>query len=52
MTSLQKLTKKYGVNRKMGTKIKRVGVKREKGYLYYVDTDGDVARAKMGKKKK
>jgi len=35
-------------------KVAKVGVKREKGYLYYIDKDGDVARVKMargGKKK-
>jgi len=36
-------------------KVAKVGIKKEAGYLYYVDKDGDVARAKMvrgGKKKK
>ena len=36
-------------------KVAKVGIKREAGYLYYIDKDGDVARAKMvrgGKKKK
>lgn len=35
-------------------KIARVGIKKEKGFLYYIDEDGDVARAPMsrGKKKK
>lgn len=31
----------------MGEKIAKVGVKKEAGYLYYVDKDGDVSRAKM-----
>jgi len=34
--------------------VAKVGVKKEKGYLYFVDKKGDVARAKMargGKKK-
>jgi len=38
----------------MGEKIIKVGVKKEPGYLYYIDKDGDVARAKMirgGKRK-
>jgi hypothetical protein len=35
-------------------KVARVGVKREEGYLYYVDKAGDISRAKMarGRKKK
>jgi len=36
-------------------KVAKVGIKKEAGYLYYIDKDGDVARAKMvrgGKKKK
>jgi len=39
----------------MGEIIKRDVVKREKGYLYYVDGNGNVCKAKMkhgGKKKK
>jgi len=30
-------------------KIAKVGVKREKGYLYYLDKQGDVSRAKMAR---
>jgi histidine triad (HIT) family protein len=35
-------------------KIAKVGITKEKGYLYYVDDEGDIARAPMsrGKKKK
>jgi len=36
-------------------KVAKVGIKREAGYLYYIDKDGDVARVAMargGKKKK
>jgi len=33
----------------MGEKVKSVGVKKEAGYLYFVDKDGDVARAKMSR---
>lgn len=35
-------------------KVVRAGVKREKGYLYFIDKDGDISRAKMqrGKSKK
>lgn len=38
----------------MAEKVARVGVKREEGYLYYVDKAGDISRAKMarGRKKK
>ncbi len=38
----------------MAEKISRVGVKKEPGYLYFVDKDGDISRAKMarGAKKK
>tara|TARA_Y100000310_G_C20698161_1_gene827214 strand:+ start:5687 stop:5917 length:231 start_codon:yes stop_codon:yes gene_type:complete len=38
----------------MAKKVAKVGVKREKGYLYYIDKQGDISRAKMargGKKK-
>lgn len=35
-------------------KVMKCGIKKEKGYLYFVDKDGDVSRAKMarGNKKK
>ena len=38
----------------MAKVVAKVGVKRVKGYLYFVDKRGDVSRAKMarGKKKK
>jgi hypothetical protein len=40
---------------KMAEKVAKVGVKKEVGYLYFVDKKGNVARAKMsrggGKKK-
>lgn len=38
----------------MGEKVLKAGIKKEIGYLYYVDKDGDVSRARMsrgGKKK-
>lgn len=37
----------------MATKVERCGIKREKGYLYFLDKSGNVARAKMvrGRKK-
>lgn len=34
----------------MGEVVKKTGIKREKGYLYYVDSNGNVARAKMNRK--
>ena len=33
----------------MAEKIAKVGIKREKGFLYYVDKDGDVSCAKMAR---
>lgn len=33
----------------MAEKITKCGVKREKGYLYYLDKQGDVSRAKMAR---
>ena len=33
----------------MGKKLAKVGIKREKGYLYYVDKQGDVSCAKMAR---
>ena len=39
----------------MAQKVAKVGIKREIGWLYFIDKDGDVARVKMargGKKKK
>lgn len=30
-------------------KVAKLGVKRESGYLYYVDKDGDLARAPMAR---
>jgi len=39
----------------MATKVAKVGVKKQSGYLYFVDKDGDISRAPMargGKKKK
>lgn len=31
----------------MAEKVAKVGVEKESGYLYFVDKDGDVSRAKM-----
>ena len=39
----------------MAEKVAKVGVKKVRGYLYFVDKQGDISRAKMargGKKKK
>ncbi len=36
----------------MAQKITKVGVKKEKGYLYFIDKQGDVSRAKMARGRK
>jgi hypothetical protein len=39
----------------MAEKVMKCGVKKQKGYLYFIDKKGDISRAKMargGKKKK
>ena len=36
----------------MAEMVAKVGVKKEKGYLYFVDKKGDVSRAKMARGKK
>jgi hypothetical protein len=36
----------------MAEKLAKVGIKREKGYLYYVDKQGDISCAKMARGKK
>ena len=33
----------------MSQKIAKAGIKRQKGYLYYLDKQGDVSRAKMAR---
>jgi hypothetical protein len=33
----------------MAEKVQKAGVKKEKGYLYFVDKNGDVSRAKMAR---
>ena len=33
----------------MAEKVTKVGVKKESGYLYFVDKQGDVSRAKMAR---
>ena len=36
----------------MAQKVMKVGIKRRKGYLYYLDKKGNVAEAKMARGKK
>lgn len=36
----------------MAQKVARVGIKRAKGCLYFIDTDGDVACVKGGSRRK
>jgi hypothetical protein len=36
----------------MAEKVAKAGVKREEGYLYFVDKNGNIARAKMSRGKK
>ena len=33
----------------MAEKVKAAGIKRQEGYLYYIDKQGDVSRAKMAR---
>lgn len=33
----------------MAEKVAKAGIKRQKGYLYYLDKQGDVSRAKMAR---
>lgn len=33
-------------------KVAKVGIKKEEGYLYFIDKDGDISRAKMMRKTK
>jgi len=33
----------------MATKVKKLGVKREKGFLYFLDKDGDLSKAKLNR---
>ena len=39
----------------MAQKVAKVGIKRQEGYLYFIDKQGDISRVKMargGQKKK
>ncbi len=33
----------------MAQKVEKAGVKREEGYLYFIDKQGDISRAKMAR---
>jgi len=33
----------------MAEKVHKAAIKREDGFLYYIDKDGDIARAKMAR---
>ena len=33
----------------MAQKVEKTGVKREEGFLYYIDKQGDISRAKMAR---
>ena len=33
----------------MAQKVAKAGIKRQKGYLYYLDKQGDISRAKMAR---
>ena len=36
----------------MATKVAKVGIKKEDGWLYYLDKKGNISRAKMGRGRK
>lgn len=33
----------------MAEKVAKVGIKKQRGYLYFVDRQGDISRAKMAR---
>ena len=33
----------------MAEKVAKVGIKKERGYLYFIDKQGDISRAKMAR---
>ncbi len=33
----------------MAQKVMKCGIKRESGYLYFIDKDGDISRSKMAR---
>jgi len=43
------IIKKQGGKSKMAEKVAKVGVRKQAGYLYFVDKKGNVARAKMSR---
>ena len=36
----------------MATKVAKLGIKKEEGWLYYLDKRGNISRAKMGRGRK
>lgn len=36
----------------MAEKVVKVGLKRQEGFLYYIDKDGDISRTKMARGRK
>lgn len=36
----------------MAEKVFKCGIKKEKGYLYFIDKNGDISKAKMSRGKK
>jgi len=36
----------------MATKVAKLGIKKEEGWLYYLDKKGNISRAKMGRGRK
>ena len=36
----------------MASVVRKLGIKRKPGYLYFINTDGNVARVKKGSKRK
>ena len=36
----------------MATKVEKLGIKKEDGWLYYLDKKGNISRAKMGRGRK
>jgi hypothetical protein len=50
MNPLQKnLNYRRGGDIHMAEKVAKAGVKRQEGYLYFIDKQGDVSRAKMAR---
>ena len=49
MSQLHKLKIFDGGEIHMAEKVQKAGVKRDAGYLYFIDKDGDIGRAKMAR---